>query len=124
MTAGAALIHICISGQRRHNIVAMATEKGGDDNPLSEQEDRVANENGFALRFPHNRSWLKGVINDPMSHVFERNRTAFVRKAREELGVSRRTALALYSLFKIRGTEALARAFERYENREDEAEQE
>jgi len=107
----------------RHNIVATNFLEGGDD---SLHAETVVRENGFALRFPRNRIWLQGVISDPMSHVFDRDKNAFVRKARSEIGVSLRIALALFSLFEIRGSEFLDDALARYEQetREDQEEPE
>lgn len=109
-------------GCPRQNIVATSFLEGGENSLQALQAETVVRENGFALRFPRNRIWLQRVIDDRVSPIFDHDRNAFVRKAMSEAGVSRRIALALFSLFKIRGSEALNNAFEQYENREDEEE--
>ena len=119
VSAGLPIACLVTGGQRRHDNEVQPYEKGGEGNI---DEETVARENHFALRFLRNRTWLEEVIHDPMSHAFDDNRTAFVRKAKKEISVSLRTALALYSLFEIRGTKAIDQAFERYKNPEDQPE--
>lgn len=74
---------------------------------------RVVIECGFALRFPRNRAWLKRMINDPTNNGLDRNDC--VHRAMNELGISRKFAIALCKLFSIGQEEALARAMAQFE---------
>lgn len=70
--------------------------------------------------FPQAKTWLKGVIRDPMSgFLYDNNANQFVRRAQREVkiftsgketSISREYAIALHRLFLIRETAAFHRA--------------